>query len=273
MLKPGSPYEVRIVRRTGYRCRVVEQSPKRLPRGRSALSRDEVARIHRERLCRAMAEAMAESGYAGTSVKDVIDRAGVSRRDFYQLFRSKSECFLAAFAGAHKILLGRMLEGAGVESIEQLGAADDPVGTFGRAISAYLAAVTEELPVARLFLVESYAAGADAVRLRMEAQDMIADVMASLMRVTGPAGRSMCAMVIAAVSARVTGLVALGGGAGAIKDDDKAAGGDKAGDDKARRAREEILALGPQVAEEVRRLWQVGAFAEPSGAEIPDSGE
>jgi hypothetical protein len=80
-------------------------------------------------------------------------------------------------------------------------------------------------------------------------------------------------MVIAAVSARVTGLVALGGGAGAITVDGQAAGGDKAGDDRAHRAREEILALGPHVAEDVRRLWLVGAFTEPSGAEIPDSGE
>jgi AcrR family transcriptional regulator len=245
---------------------VIEQSPKHLPRGRSALSRDEVERIHRDRLCRAMAEAMAKSGYAGTSVKDVLDRAGVSRRDFYHLFRSKFECFLAAFAAAREILLGRMLEGAGVESIGQLGAADDPVGRFGSAISAYLSAVAEELPVARLFLVESYAAGADAVRLRMEAQDAIADVMASLMRVTGPAGRSTCAMVVAAVSSKVTGLLAVSG-AGDI------AGEDKTGDDKTSKVREEILALGPQVAEDVRRLWQAGAFAEPSGAGIPDPGE
>jgi AcrR family transcriptional regulator len=226
---------------SGYRGRVIAPSPKRLPRGRSALARDEVERIHRDRLCRAMAEAMAEHGYAGTSVKDVIGRAGVSRRDFYQLFRSKSDCFLAAFARAREILLGRMLAGAGLESAGQLDGADDPVGRFGRAIAAYLGALADELPVARLFLVESYAAGAEAVRLRMAAQDTITDAMAALMGATGPAGRSMCAMVIASVSSRVTGLLALG-------DDSRA----------------EILALGPQVTDDVRRLWHVGVFTDSS---------
>lgn len=220
------------------------RQPAKLPRGRSALSRDEVERIHRERLCRAMAEAMAENGYAGTSVKDVLDRAGVSRRDFYQLYHSKLECFLSAFTGARNILLGRMLEGAGVESAERLAGAGDPVGRFGSALSAYLTAVTEEMPIARLFLVESYAAGPDAVRLRMKAQESIADAMAALMGVTGPAGRATCATVIAAVSSSVTGLLALG-------------------DTKDGQVRNEILAIGPRATGDVRRLWEAGIFVEP----------
>jgi AcrR family transcriptional regulator len=227
-----------------YRCRVIKEPANRLPRGRSALSPDEVRRIHRQRLSRAIAEAMAEKGYAATSVEDVLKRAGVSRRAFYEQFGSKLDCFLTAFDSARDILLGRMLGSVGVKSASELAEADDPLAGFETAMSAYLAAIAEELPFARLFLVESFAAGTEAVRRRMAVQDTIADAMAVLLRVTGPAGRFTCATVIAAASSMVTGLVA---------------DGDPDG----------ILALGPALTGHVRRLWQMGAFAEPTEPNQP----
>ena len=51
-----------------------------LPRGRHHLSREEVQASQRQRMLLAIAAAMADKGYAGTSVADVIKRAGVSRR-------------------------------------------------------------------------------------------------------------------------------------------------------------------------------------------------
>lgn len=218
---------------------MIKEPANRLPRGRSALSQDEVRRIHRQRLSRATAEAMAEKGYAATSVEDVLKRAGVSRRAFYEQFGSKLDCFLTAFDSARDILLGRMLGSIGAKSAGELTEGDDPLARFETAMSAYLAAIAEELPFARLFLVESFAAGPEAVRRRMAVQDTIADAMAVLLRVSGPAGRFTCATVIAAVSSMVTGLVA--------------------GDDP-----DGILALGPPLTGHVRRLWQMGAFAEPS---------
>jgi AcrR family transcriptional regulator len=44
-----------------------------------------------------MVEAVASNGYAGTSVKQIIGLAGVSRRAFYEQFANKEECFLATF--------------------------------------------------------------------------------------------------------------------------------------------------------------------------------
>ena len=61
----------------------------RLPRGRHSLSREEVARSQRDRLVRAMADVMAEKGYARTSVADIVRGAGVSRESFYERFGSK----------------------------------------------------------------------------------------------------------------------------------------------------------------------------------------
>ena len=45
----------------------------------------------------AIARAVAEKGYEKTSVADVVARAGVSRKTFYEQFRDKEDCFLAAY--------------------------------------------------------------------------------------------------------------------------------------------------------------------------------
>jgi AcrR family transcriptional regulator len=68
----------------------------RLPRGPHALPQDVVVAHQRERLLDAAAAAMAEQGYAELTVRDLIDRAGVSRRTFYQLFDDKIDCVFAA---------------------------------------------------------------------------------------------------------------------------------------------------------------------------------
>jgi AcrR family transcriptional regulator len=68
---------------------------KRLPHGPHRLERDEVILHQRARIHGAMVEAVAHNGYEGTSVKQVIGLAGVSRRSFYEQFANKEACFLA----------------------------------------------------------------------------------------------------------------------------------------------------------------------------------
>jgi AcrR family transcriptional regulator len=70
---------------------------KRLPHGPHRLERNEVVANQRTRIHGAMIEAVAQSGYEDTSVKQVIALAGVSRRSFYEQFANKQECFLATF--------------------------------------------------------------------------------------------------------------------------------------------------------------------------------
>src|SRR4051794_27068145 len=61
-------------------------------------ARAAVAASQRDRLLRAMADAAAEKGYANTVVADVVARAGVSRKTFYEQFPGgKAECFLASY--------------------------------------------------------------------------------------------------------------------------------------------------------------------------------
>ena len=68
-----------------------------LPRGPHRLAREEVLASQRGRMLAAIAEAVAEKGYAATTVADVVGRAGVSRKTFYEHFADKEECFLAAW--------------------------------------------------------------------------------------------------------------------------------------------------------------------------------
>jgi AcrR family transcriptional regulator len=69
----------------------------RLRPGRDSLSRDKVDGIQRARILSAMAEVVTEQGLPAATVANVVARAGVSRRTFYELFSDREECFLAAF--------------------------------------------------------------------------------------------------------------------------------------------------------------------------------
>lgn len=181
---------------------------------------------------------MAENGFARTSVQDVLKRAGVSRRAFYEVFDSKLDCFLTAFDDAADRLLKGVLAAGGMERGEKLSAVADPMGTFGIALSAYLDTLAEELPYARLFLIESYAAGPEAIERRARHQEAITRMVAELTGATGPQGRYTCTVFVSAVATMVTWPIA-------------------AGDPDA------VKALGPQLIQHARRLWDAGAFKEP----------
>ena len=87
---------------------------KRLPPGRHSIAVEEVARQQRVRLMGAMLEAVGEQGYIATSVADVLARAGISRRTFYEHFSDKEDCYLQAYDHVAGILtgaVGQVLQG------------------------------------------------------------------------------------------------------------------------------------------------------------------
>ncbi|HEY5287028.1 MAG TPA: TetR/AcrR family transcriptional regulator [Solirubrobacteraceae bacterium] len=69
----------------------------KLPRGPHKLSDAEVAVDQRKRLIDAIIELAAERGYAATTVADIIKRAQVSRKAFYEHFEDRRDLLLAAF--------------------------------------------------------------------------------------------------------------------------------------------------------------------------------
>lgn len=68
----------------------------------------------RSRLLTACESAIAEDGYAKTTIADIVRRARTSRRTFYEHFTSKEECFMALLADAN------------AEQVRQIAAAVDP---------------------------------------------------------------------------------------------------------------------------------------------------
>ncbi len=77
-----------------------EESPARgrpLHGGRHSLPADLVAFDQRERLLAALARVVAEHGYNKATIGGIATAAAVSRRTFYEHFKGKEECFLAAY--------------------------------------------------------------------------------------------------------------------------------------------------------------------------------
>ncbi len=126
---------------------------KRLPHGPHRLERGEVIRHQRARIYGAMVEAVAESGYEHTSVKQVIGLAGVSRRSFYEQFANKQECFLATF----DLIAGREIKRMGKAYITANGGLEERLRAAFQGLTKQAA---ENRKAATLVLLQARTAGA-----------------------------------------------------------------------------------------------------------------
>jgi AcrR family transcriptional regulator len=66
----------------------------RLPPGRHGLPREFVVKNQRDRLASGIISTVAERGYNETTITQIVEAAGVSRRTFYTYFSSKEECYV-----------------------------------------------------------------------------------------------------------------------------------------------------------------------------------
>jgi AcrR family transcriptional regulator len=73
------------------------------------LRRERVTDIQRARMLAAMTEVASEHGAANVTVANVVERAGVSRRTFYEIFEDTEDCLLAAIDVALSVACGRVL--------------------------------------------------------------------------------------------------------------------------------------------------------------------
>lgn len=126
-------------------------APRRLPRGRHALSPDEVARDQRERLLAAVPRVIADRGYEATAVADIVKAAAVSRNAFYKSFSDKRDCVAAAHEQGHERLFEVLTAGC-----EKATTIEERVE---RSLAAGLDALAGEPEVARLLFVEAPSAG------------------------------------------------------------------------------------------------------------------
>jgi AcrR family transcriptional regulator len=86
-----------------------------LPRGPHNLTPEQVASDQRSRLIDAMVELVGEQGYAATSVGQVIERAGVSRKTFYTHFDDRKGLLLATFDTVAPAVFEQLAEAAEVK--------------------------------------------------------------------------------------------------------------------------------------------------------------
>jgi AcrR family transcriptional regulator len=118
----------------------------------------QVSGIQRVRMLTAMVQEISQRGAANVSVAHVVDRSGVSRRTFYEIFEDREDCFLAAFDDALEHVAAVVL------------AAYEEPGSWRARIRAALSALLEWLDYdpasGRLLVVESLAAGPRALERR-----------------------------------------------------------------------------------------------------------
>ncbi len=172
-----------------------------LPAGRHALSRDEVAASQLARLVRAMAEAVAEKGYAATTVADVVARAGVSRKTFYEHFADKEACLLAAYDACAVVFEQRLVEAVGAGDLRtQLRAL----------VAAYFDGLAEEPAFARTFIVEVLAAGPAALERRAAIHERWARLLLALHEAARAADPSLPAVPLAVARAAIGAVNELG---------------------------------------------------------------
>ena len=141
-----------------------------LPSGYTGLPRELVTASQRQRLIHGVTIAVAQKGFAAATIADITDRAGVSKKTFYEHFSDKLGCFLAAYDHGSTAILAASAQAAaaaradGLDAVEQLRA-----GTRG-----YLEFLVFEEPYARTFCLEMLAAGPEAIARHRGCRDAFA---------------------------------------------------------------------------------------------------
>jgi AcrR family transcriptional regulator len=115
------------------------------------LPRGHVTEIQRARMLSAAVEAIEENGYARLTVAQVISRAKVSRKTFYDLFIDREDCFLAVFHRTLAQMSSRVVEAYEHEVSWREG--------VRAGLATLLTFIDEEPELARLCVVDALGGG------------------------------------------------------------------------------------------------------------------
>ncbi|WP_225731710.1 MULTISPECIES: TetR/AcrR family transcriptional regulator [unclassified Nocardia] len=125
-----------------------------LPKGPHKLDRGTVLASQRLRMFDAVIEVVSEKGYRTATVADVIARAGVSRRTFYEHFADKDACFAAALQHGFEDLMVEIINATDTGGVER----DDRIAAGWRGVCEALA---RKPAFARVFLLAAPQAGGE----------------------------------------------------------------------------------------------------------------
>jgi AcrR family transcriptional regulator/DNA-binding MarR family transcriptional regulator len=141
----------------------------RLRPGPNGLPRGQVTEIQRSRMLTAAVQAVEEVGYARMTVAQVIGRAKVSRKTFYDVFVDREDCFLAAFEQATAQARALVIEAYTLESGWREG--------MRAGLARLLVFMDDEPGLARLCVVEALGAGTRVLESRAKVLDELAEVV------------------------------------------------------------------------------------------------
>jgi AcrR family transcriptional regulator len=131
----------------------------------------------RDRLIEAMIVTAARYGYGGASVARVLRQAGVSRATFYKHFANREACFAAAYRDVRD------------EGLQALAAA--PEGSNLAILEALLGGAERNPAAARVFFIESLAAGAEIRREHEETLSAIDRALETRLDAAAAAGKRL----------------------------------------------------------------------------------
>lgn len=161
----------------------------------------------------AMVEAVAEKGYNATTIADVVASAGVSRATFYQLFDDKLACFVEANRIASRMMLGTLESAIGaISEIEGITTEQ----RMNLLVERYLESITTFADFAKVFLVEVFSAGPDAVAHRLEQMEAFINLVANagwqaeLSDLGDGQFEAIVEVIVSALSLKVTTAIAAG---------------------------------------------------------------
>lgn len=154
----------------------------RLPRGTHGLDRVTVEHSQRFRMMWSVLESVAERGYAATTVADIVARANVSRRTFYQFFTDRDDCFAAAYDEAVRYVV------AALDEAIAAAPRTDWRGLIRTTLAQYLEFLSEHSEFARALHSEAFAAGPRVVRQRADLTKIFADRMRAAFEIGRAAG-------------------------------------------------------------------------------------
>jgi AcrR family transcriptional regulator len=117
----------------------------------------------------AMAQVAWERGAGQATVADVVERSGVSRRTFYELFEDREACFLAA--------LDEAVERAGDRVLPAYRAAGSWRERVRAGLGALLGFLEDEPGLGMLFVVDALGAGPVALKRRAQVVRALIDVV------------------------------------------------------------------------------------------------
>jgi AcrR family transcriptional regulator len=153
---------------------------------------------HRGRLLEGMAHAVAQKGYADTTIADIVREASVSRRTFYEHFGTKAECLVALYeAASHNAL--KVLRDA-------IDPAHDWQEQVERGLAAYLGCMAANPVLMRTLFIEILGLGTEGLAARRRVNQEIADYMLGVVN-GGAAFRQLPAEMALAVVGGINELV------------------------------------------------------------------